>query len=279
MGFTSGATVSRLGLRATLVGAAFLLLSEVAIATPPPLPLATPIDGLAGDIGGAFTGPSLLFYGGAVVATGAMAFGGVDQDIRDGLQRDLDWPVYGDASVLAGYIVPAALAPTIYLIGLAADDRTLAGAGSAAIQALAVAVVATGVLKLAVGRAYPGEEEGATAFHPFQRLDLPVLPAWPSGHTSACVSVAAALTAYYPDQVWIPLVGYPLALGIGFGLIDGDHHWASDVVAGGLIGHAIGYSIGRAFRDRVRGSSRPGLGVTLVPLLGDVRGLAAAGAW
>jgi membrane-associated phospholipid phosphatase len=270
--------VSRLRIRATLVGAAFLLLPDVAIATPP-APLPTPIDGLGEDIAAAFTGPSLLFYGGAVVATGAMAFGGIDQDVRDGVQRDMDWPVYGDASVLAGYIVPAALAPTLYLIGLAADDRTLAGAGSAAIQALAVTVVATGALKLAVGRAYPGDEDGATAFHPFQRLDLPVLPAWPSGHTSACVSVAASLTAYYPDQVWIPLVGYPLSLAIGFGLIDGDHHWASDVVAGALIGHAIGYSIGRAFRDRVRGSSRPAVGFTLVPLAGDLYGFAAAGAW
>jgi membrane-associated phospholipid phosphatase len=270
--------VSRLRIWGTLAGAAFLLLPNVAIATPP-APLPTPIDGLGEDIGAAFTGPSLLFYGGAVAVTGVMAFGGVDKRVRDGLQRDMDWPVYGDASVLAGYILPTVLAPTLYLIGLAADDRTLAGAGSAAIQALAITVVATGALKLAVGRAYPGEEDGATAFHPFQRLDLPVLPAWPSGHTSACVSVAAALTAYYPDQVWIPLAGYPLALVIGFGLIDGDHHWASDVVAGGLIGHALGYSIGRAFRDRVRGSSRSPLGVTLVPLMGDLRGIAVAGAW
>jgi hypothetical protein len=70
-----------------------------------------------------------------------------------------------------------------------------------------------------------------------------------------------------------------VGLLIGFGLIDGDHHWASDVVAGALIGHAIGYSIGHAFRARVRRSGAPAVRVTLVPLAGDLHGLAAAGAW
>jgi membrane-associated phospholipid phosphatase len=264
-------------IRATLVVAGLLALPRVALAASPALP--TPVDGLGQDIASAFTGPSLLFYGGAVAATGIIAFSGGDEAARVGVQRDMAWPVYGEASILAGYIVPAALAPTLYVIGVVADDRTLAGAGSAAVQALVVTVVATSVLKLAVGRAYPGDEEGATSFRPFQRLDLPVLPAWPSGHTSACISIAASLTAYYPEQVWIPLVGYPLGLLVGFGLIAGDHHWTSDVVAGALIGQAIGYSIGRSFRARVRGSDRPALGVTVVPLAGDHYGLAVAGAW
>jgi membrane-associated phospholipid phosphatase len=263
---------------AALIGAASLALPGSARATPDP-PIPTPVDGLGEDVARAFTGPSLLFYGGAVVATGAMAFGGADQAIRTGLQRSTDWPVYGDVAVLAGYILPAALAPTLYVVGLAADHRGLAGAGSAALQALAVTVVATGALKLAVGRTYPADGGDATAFYPFQRLDLPVLPSWPSGHTSACISVAASLTAYYPDQIWIPLVGYPLGLAIGFGLIEGDHHWASDVVAGALIGHAIGYSIGKSFRARVGGAGRTTTDITLVPMAGGVYGLALVGGW
>jgi membrane-associated phospholipid phosphatase len=239
----------------------------------------------------AFTGPSLLFYGGAVFATGVMAFSGADQAIRVGVQRTMDWPVVGDASVIAGYTLPVALAPTLYVIGLSANDRELAGGGSAAVQALAVTVLTTGFLKLATGRAYPlnggdprapdrlDHPEYARSFLPFQRLDLPVLPAWPSGHTSACISVAASLTAYYPDQLWIPLIGYPVGVLIGFGLVVGDHHWASDVVAGALIGHAIGYSIGRSFRARVLGTSRSASGITIVPLAGDTYGFALVGAW
>jgi membrane-associated phospholipid phosphatase len=275
---------------AALLGAALLALPSAALAAPN-APLPTPVDSVGDDLVQAFTGPSLLFYGGAVFATGVMAFGGADQAIRVGVQRNMDWPAVGDASVIAGYTLPVALAPTLYVIGLSANDRDLAGGGSAAVQALAVTVLTTGILKLATGRAYPlngGDPRApdrldhpayARSFLPFQRLDFPVLPAWPSGHTSACISVAASLTAYYPDQLWIPLVGYPVSVLIGFGLVVGDHHWASDVVAGALIGHAIGYSIGRSFRARVLGTQRSTGGITIVPLAGDSYGLALVGAW
>jgi len=252
----------------------------------------TPFDELGDGLAQAFTGSSLLFYGAAVVSTGAMAFGGLDHAIRTGVQRNLGLPAYADGSLYAGYILPLAIAPTVYIVGLATHDRALAGAGSAALQALAVTAITTGILKLAAGRVYPlaggdprspnrlEHPEYAREFHPFQRLDLPWLPSWPSGHTSAFISVAAALTAYYPGRIWIPLVGYPVALAIGFGMIDGDRHWASDVVAGALIGHAIGYSIGKAFRARVLGGpTKESPGLTIVPLAGAVYGAGAVGSW
>jgi hypothetical protein len=49
-------------------------------------------------------------------------------------------------------------------------------------------------------------------------------------------------------------------------MIDGDRHWASDVVAGALIGHAIGYSIGKAFRRRAQGAHTTE-GAQLMPVL------------
>jgi membrane-associated phospholipid phosphatase len=279
-----------------LLAAACLALPATAYAeptlAPPSASTPTPVDALGDDLVRAFTGSSLLFYGGAVVATGAMAFGGMDQAIRTAVQRNLALPAYADASFFAGYILPLVVAPTLYLAGLTTHDRTATGAGSAALQALAVAVATTSVLKLAAGRAYPlnggdphspsrlDHPEYAREFHPFQRLDLPWLPAWPSGHTSACVSVAASLTGYYSDRIWIPLVGYPLAIAIGFGMVDGDRHWASDVVAGALIGHAIGYSIGKAFRTRIADhSTARAPELTVVPLAGAAYGLSAVGWW
>jgi membrane-associated phospholipid phosphatase len=47
-------------------------------------------------------------------------------------------------------------------------------------------------------------------------VDLPWRPSWSSGHTSAIISVATSLTAYYPNRM-IPFVGYPLGIAIGFG--------------------------------------------------------------
>jgi hypothetical protein len=95
------------------------------------------------------------------------------------------------------------------------------------------------------------------------------------------VSIAAALSAYYPEQLWIPFVGYPLGALIGFGMVVGDDHWASDFVAGVLLGHAIGFSIGSAFRERVRGPhTRQDAGFTVAPLVTPTfHGLSVGRAW
>jgi membrane-associated phospholipid phosphatase len=250
----------------------------------------TPIDALGSDLVEAFTGYNLFFYGGAVTGTAMMAYGGVDQTIRVGTQQHLAAPAYADASLYAGYIVPAVVAPGLYLLGLIAKDPVVAGAGSATLQSLGVALVTMGLLKVGVGRAYPldggdpnapgrlDHPDYAHTFYPFQNA-WP-LPAWPSGHTIGTISVAAALTGYFPDQLWIPAIGYPLGIAIGFGLVDGDRHWASDVIAGALIGHAIGYSIGKAFRRRARGEAQRPLDLGLVPLIEPgLAGVAVGGTW
>jgi membrane-associated phospholipid phosphatase len=249
----------------------------------PPMP--NPTDGLGSDLGEMFTGYNLVLYGVAVASSGIMAFGGADHTIQDGVQKNIAIPAYGEFAQYAGYLVPLVLAPSVYLMGHALDDRTVIGAGSAAVQSLVVAVVTTLVVKVGVGRVYPSkttldQPDAAHEFRPFHYFPLPVGPAWPSGHTVATTSVVAALTGYYPDELWIPLFGYPLALAIGFGLIDGDRHWTSDVIAGGLIGHAIGYTTGVAFRRRLGDRGASANVPVLVPLMGaGVNGLAVEGTW
>src|SRR5690606_31028723 len=68
--------------------------------------------------------------------------------------------------------------------------------------------------------------------------------AWPSGHTSSHMALASSLVAFYRDERWLPFVAYPLAATMGLAMIEGDHHWFSDVVAGALVGHAIGWTVG-----------------------------------
>jgi membrane-associated phospholipid phosphatase len=250
----------------------------------------TPLDAVGADLADAFSGTNLFFYGAAVAATGAMAFGGADQALRVDVQEHLAAPAYATASSYAGYLVPALAAPGIYLVGALAHDRVMAGAGSAAVQALGVALVTMTLLKVGTGREYPlgggspsapdrlDHPDEAHTFTPVQTL-WP-LPAWPSGHTLGTMSVAAALWGFFPDKAWIPVVGYSLALGIGFGMVVGDAHWASDVVAGALIGHAIGYAIGRSFRRRVGGEAGAADGLHLVPALGPgTAGVGVLGSW
>ncbi len=251
-------------------------------------PTPTPLDGLGTNVIDSFTGTNLWFYGGAVAATGIMAYSGIDNSVRLFAQEDVRSSAYGHTVNTTGYILPAVVAPGLYLIGLIAHDREVTGGGAAAVQALAITLGTTGILKWATGRFYPNNDlndpsrltraQDAHAFHPFNfKGDY----AWPSGHTASSISIAAALTAYYPDQIWVPLVGYPISLIIGIGMIDGDYHWASDVVAGALIGHAIGYTVGRNFRRSVReGKKDTGIdALTLRPLTGSTYGLAVAGAF
>ncbi len=281
--------------RATLLLVAALLApaQSAQAQTPPSAPRPpTPLDAVGADLVDDFTGHNLLFYAGAVAGTGVMAFGGADQAVRVGVLQHLAVSAYGDVSNVAGYLVPLIVAPGVYLAGLAVRDRKTVGAGSAALQALVVAILATAVLKVGVGRVYPlngGDPQAADRldhpsyahdFRPFQSLSLPTGPAWPSGHTVGTTAVAAALTGYYPDEPWIPFVGYPVALAVGFGLVDGDRHWTSDVLAGALIGHAIGFTTGRAFRRRLLGQPAVESGPRLVPVTGPgLTGLAVQSAW
>jgi membrane-associated phospholipid phosphatase len=215
----------------------------------------TPIDAVGEDLGRAFGGWNLVFYGGAIAGSVALAFSGADRSIRDTVQQHFGSSLYGNAATLTGYILPLSVAPGVWLIGLAAGDRAATGAGSAAVQSLVVTASTVFVLKVSVGRLYPPED--AHTFRPFQSWSWP-FPAWPSGHTSSALSVVASLTGYYgSSELWIPFVGYPIAAAIGMGMLSGDEHWTSDLLAGAVIGQCIGWSIGRAFRARARGQKPP----------------------
>ena len=237
----------------------------------------TPVDALGPDLGAAFGGTNLLWYAGAVAGSAALAFGGADQAIRDSIHDHLGSSVYGNAANITGYVLPGVVASAVWLTGLAVGDRDVTGAGSAAVQALVVTIGTTFVLKIGVGREYA--PNGAHDFTPFQSWSWP-FPAWPSGHAASAMSVVAALTGYYgADEIRIPLVGYPVAAGIAAGMLSGDEHWTSDLLAGAVLGQCVGWSIGRAFRARAKGEASAS-SFTLTPMLAPgVQGASVVVVW
>jgi len=263
-------------------GAVVAVLASVSTASVAQPAMPSPLDGLGQDIARAFAGPPLILYAAALVATPAMAYGGVDHAIRVAVQRHLVVRGYGDAAYYGGYVLPIVVAPAIYVAGLVDDDGETTGAGSAAVQALAVTAAATALLKVSTGRPFPvhggdprapdrlDHPEYAREFSPFS-----LQWAWPSGHASASTAIAASLTAYYPESWAVPLVGYTVVFAIGAGMIVGDHHWASDVVAGALVGQGIGHCIGSSFRKRRRSDETSG--VYVLPLVGAEQGIVVGG--
>jgi len=60
---------------------------------------------------------------------------------------------------------------------------------------------------------------------------------FPSGHTTVAFSVATMLALEYPRPLIIPIAAYSLAAATAFGRINGNYHWASDVLMGACIGY------------------------------------------
>jgi membrane-associated phospholipid phosphatase len=269
---------------------AFLALAVTsdAFAIEPPLP--APWNHLGANLAEAFGGTNLVWHGAAIASTVMLAESGGDYEARTWVRRNVHARGFADASVVGGYVLPAVVAPGVYAIGLTTGDRKTAYAGAAAVQSLTVTVVTVGMLKWGTGRPFPNngrdplapdaldhpEDARLAALEPFGEHWI---TAWPSGHTAATMSIAAALYGFAPEHAWLGWVGYPLALAFGAGMIVGDHHWASDVVAGGMLGHAVGYSTGRGFRRAFDGSNTPEA-AAVHPVIRAVRPLTlGAGGW
>ncbi len=251
-------------------------------------PLPTPLDHLGTSAARAFGPPGLYAHGAAVAVTAAMAYGGLDHRARVEIQRGVEGSPGAAAlargAVVGGYVLPA-VAPLFFLAGFGAGHRGAARVGAAATQALALTLGATFALKALTGRPFPlnggdprapdrlDHPEYARAFGPPSLRRV----AWPSGHTAVGFSLASSLTGALPGRWWVPLAGYTVAAALGAGMLVGDHHWASDVVAGALLGQATGAAVGRSFAP---GSDLNAPSVTLLslPEPGGLR-VALVGAW
>ena len=214
------------------------------------------------------TGP-LLVLALAVVLTWTMIFLGWDRSIqvffqtKNPLGRSIPWTVLVGGNFWL--IIPAVL---FYLYGKWKADLARMGAGLAATQALLVNFLLNTSQKILSGRRGPAHLLGIESHRQvhFIKTKNPAdfsfdfwnhTPQdgrffWPSGHTAAAFAFVSALRVYYPEKRWIPWVGYPFALFTALAMVDGDFHWASDVVAGALLGEVVGRIVGRGFRLRYR---------------------------
>ena len=204
---------------------------------------------------------------------------GLDHDLRWVAQRDLfGKPKLEPVSVWTPYVLAAGL---LSGYGLSAAFDSCAGqrALSPLIQAGFLTFGSIAVLKFGVGRRWPNgggdpnapdrlsHPERAREFAPFQAG----FGAWPSGHTALMFAGASSFRASNPELGLASWLGYPLALGVAGGMWLGDHHWASDIVSGALLGEAIGSSVGESFAES--------LGVPGTLLLTSVDGTGLGARW
>ncbi len=224
---------------------------------------------------------------GAFAAPAVFAPSGLDHDLRLVSQRNFGGNPNAEAvSVWTPFVLP------VLLLGvdgaaLLTGSCDVARPVSAMLQAAAISFGGVVALKWVTGRSWPNAGRDPRAP---DRLDHPEFArrfywfsydrgsAWPSGHTAIMMAFASALQHASPEHPWLGALAYAATAGVAAGMWLGDHHWASDIVSGGLLGFAVGRSTGLAFRA-VPGPA-PTLSWTILPWSApDARGVQALVSW
>jgi membrane-associated phospholipid phosphatase len=225
-----------------------------------------------------YAGWTTLAHLGAIGTTWAMAVTDTDADIQQ-------WAARQDEATSIGLALPGLaggwFAPAIVPLWMRfrSDSVRTRNGGVAVAQAVGIALVVGNTVKALSGRREPKfnrPEESETRSRDFDVgfLRRGIYNGWPSGHSITNMAMASALAHYYADSSSVKRMAYGWAgyvmvsAAIGF---QGDVHWASDVVAGGLMGWAIGRAVGRGFA--ASGNADSSSSLTIVP---TASGLSAA---
>jgi len=141
---------------------------------------------------------------------------------------------------------------SMYGVGKLADWKNVADFGLHGLEAVAVAGIATTVLKGVAGRSRPfvSVDTNPSDFHFGRGFSNGNLQSFPSGHTTAAFALASTVTSesqrWWPHQTWIVApVMYGAATMVGLSRMYNNKHWASDVALGAAIGTFSGIKVVR----------------------------------
>ncbi len=229
----------------------------------------------------------LSLVAGSVVPPLVLAPTGADYQLRLFSQRDLHGePNAEPVSVWAPFVLPVVVAGVDIFAAASGHCETVRPA-SAMLQAMGISFALVTGLKVITGRSWPsgGLDPRAPDYlqHPesarrFNWFSWKNGYAWPSGHTAIMLSAATALSTVEFGRSWLGYAAYGASAGVALGMWLGDHHWVSDIVSGGLLGVAIGRSVGLAFREDAENQTTQSWAV-LPFFAGTARGIQAATSW
>ena len=117
------------------------------------------------------------------------------------------------------------------------DPRAAAVAEDGLASSLIAAGIVTPALKVLTGRRRPSQSSSAYDF-------LDGGSSFPSGHTTQAFAVAAVVAEHY-DSAWTDVLAYGIASLVGYSRMVNNAHFATDVIAGAVIGVAVGKAVVR----------------------------------
>jgi membrane-associated phospholipid phosphatase len=178
----------------------------------------------------------------AAISSGLLFVGTRDDRIDAWVQSHRSKQTEDFARIVTPFGSWAAIGVSVVALsgGLVTRNRRLLDTGRDAVEAeILAAGIATPALKYAVGRVRPSDGSDADEFKPFSGNN-----SFPSGHTTEAFAVAAVLAARADGWV-VPVVSYTLATCVAYARVHDRGHWASDAIAGGLVGTLIGRTVVR----------------------------------
>ena len=187
-----------------------------------------------------------LVVGGVLAGIGGLMT--ADHGIRHAVQKNTSATGHDVADVFNGIGSPAAvLGLNVGLIAIGVTHWSYTGnsrlknAALVSLESEIVSMASVFVIKEVAGRAPPNQNKGATHFRPFSKDD-----SFPSGHAAASFATAAVFADRYEQPV--RGIAYGLASAVAAARVYSDKHFASDVVAGGLLGWVIGKALSARHR-------------------------------
>lgn len=171
----------------------------------------------------------------AVVGTALV----IDRPLRDEMRRHTGNNTFITQVERFGSQYAAGVVGGFYLVGALADDENSLQVAQDGIAASLIASgIVTPAIKLVAGRSRPRANAGVYNFKPFSDANS----SFPSGHTTEAFALASVIADHY-DETWVTCTSYSIAGLVGLARTYHDAHFASDVLAGAMIGTWVGKSV------------------------------------
>jgi PAP2 superfamily len=217
-----------------------------------------PLTELGGNVANGFTGWNAALHLTGLAVTPAIIYSGGDTEVHNTLARHQQLEPYSTPGVYIGYALPLAATGGFLAYGLTQDAPREVGAASAVVQAAGIALVYQSTLKAFTGRPPPdpivyGDNTASRTFR-FGLLRGGVHYGWPSGHMMTSTAIVTSLFPLYPDSWGLKLGGGTFLLYMMGSVAmheSSSMHWTSDIVAGTLMGYAIGQGVGAGFAEHL----------------------------
>ena len=145
------------------------------------------------------------------------------------------------------YTIPSAA--IIAASSLITKDDKFQDAAFTSLSSVLISDMFLSLLKLTTGRARPEAGKGPYYFKPFSRNI-----SFPSVHAASSFALLTPWILYYPNVFTYSL--FILPIGTGLARMVKNRHWATDVIAGSIIGFGISYLLTEWHKQKYKEDKR-----------------------